>query len=100
MDSTGSNGGTEKELKMSLLSVYHDIIITNMDTFSQQYSRGGTKKIVIVNQEDGAGPYHDKVYTQFMADKLKKRDWLIFNQSSQLPVLNICDFKIAMAVIW
>ena len=49
------------------------------------------KKVIVVKQEDGAGPHQDKTYLSFMNDEFKRRDWIIFNQPSQSPVLNTCD---------
>ena len=49
------------------------------------------KKVIVVKQEDGAGPHQDKKYVSFMNDEFKRRDWIIFNQPSQSHVLNTCD---------
>ena len=49
------------------------------------------KKVIVVKQGDGAGPHQDKTYLSFMSSEFKQRDWIIFNQPSQSPVLNMCD---------
>ena len=56
-----------------------------------QFSENGRRKVVIIRQEDGAGPHNDKCYLRRMKRSFQKRDWLLFNQPSQSPVTNVHD---------
>ena len=42
-----------------------------MDTLAQQYSQGGAEKIFMIKQEDGAGPYQNKVHNQSISEEFK-----------------------------
>ena len=88
---TGSKEGTNKDPKLSLISVHCDTIIPDMDKLAEQLNENGTKKIIFVRQDDGAGPHTDKTYNKFMFDEFQRRDWINFRQPSQSPVLNTCD---------
>ena len=49
-------------------------------------------------QEDGAGLHTDKTYLAGKRALFAERDWLIFNQPSQSPTLNVHDFTIFPAM--
>ena len=76
---------------MSLILAYRDVIIPDLEKMVEGVSDNGKKKLITVKQKDGAGPYQDKTYLDFMSCEFKRRDWIIFNQPSQSPVLNTCD---------
>ena len=59
---TGSKEGTDKDPKLSLISVHR--VTTNMDKLADQLSENGTKKVIFVRQEDGAGPHTNKTYNK------------------------------------
>ena len=89
---TGSKEGTSKKPKISLLKVYQDIIIPDLeDKICKPYSNNGRRKVVIVKQEDGAGLHQDKTYLSTMRDMFEERGWLLFNQPSQSLVTNVHD---------
>ena len=48
----------------------------------------------IVFQEDGVGLHTDKTYLVGKNSLFAERDWLVFNQPSQSPTLNVHDFTI------
>ena len=89
---TGSKEGTSKKPKMSLLKVYQEQIIPDLEEkIVKVYNNNGTRKVVIVKQEDGAGLHQDKTYLSTMRDMFEERGWLLFNQPSQSPVTNVHD---------
>ena len=52
-------------------------------------SDNGRRKICIVKQEDSAGPHQDAKYKSEINEEFAKREWLLFNQPSQSPVINV-----------
>ena len=67
MELTGSNEGTEKNPKVSLLQVYDEQIIPALETkVVAAYNQGGTRRVIIVKQEDGAGLHQDSTYVSNM----------------------------------
>ena len=56
---TGSAEGNDKSPKMSLISAYRDVIIPDLERMVEGVS-DGEKKVIVVKQEDGAGPHQDK----------------------------------------
>ena len=91
MELNGSNTGTPKKPKISLLQKYIDDIIPNIETKIVERFGTDDTKVCIVKQEDGAGLHTDRTYLNTMNDMFRVRDWLIFNQPSQSPVTNIHD---------
>ena len=92
MELTGSSEGTERDPKISLLHQYKNVIIPAMEEkIVRQFSNNGTRKVIIVKQEDGAGLHMDSTYLKEMKREFDKRDWLLFNQPSQSPATNVHD---------
>ena len=72
---TGSNEGTEKSPKMSLLQQYRDVIVPDLERkVVQRLSDDGRKKVSIVFQEDGAGLHTDKTYLAEKGKLFAERD--------------------------
>ena len=89
---TGSNEGTDKKPKMSLLKIYQEEIIPAIEEkVVQRFSQNGTRKVVCIKQEDSAGLHQDKKYVRTMRREFKKRDWILFNQPAQSPITNVHD---------
>ena len=89
---TGSKEGTESKPKISLLKLYQDQIIPDLEEkIVRKYSEGGTRRVVVVRQEDGAGVHQDKTYQREMHRMFEERGWLFFLQASQPPLTNIHD---------
>ena len=89
---TGSKDGTEKKPKISLLKVYQEQIVPDFEEkVVRKFSNNGTRKVVIVKQEDGAGLHQDRTYLREMNKIFSDRGWLIFNQPSQSPITNVHD---------
>ena len=55
------------------------------------YNNNGQREVFIMKQEDGDGLHQDKMYQKEMQSLFAERDWLIFNQPSQLPNTNVYD---------
>ena len=88
----GSKEGTEKKPKISLLKLYEDIIVPDIERkVVDRFSEGGKYKVIIVKQEDSAGLHQDKTYVARMEAIFKERDWILFNQPSQSLVTNVHD---------
>ena len=89
---TGSNEGTERNPKMSLLRVYENTIIPDLEEkIVRRFNNYGTRKVVIVKQEDGAGLHQDQTYMKEMQKLFNERGWVLFRQPSQSPVTNVHD---------
>ena len=89
---TGSNKGTPQKPKCSLLKMYKEEIIPALeDKVVSALDMNGTRKICIVKQEDSAGAHQDAKYRSEMNEEFERREWLLFNQPSQLPVTNVHD---------
>ena len=96
---TGSSEGTDKLPKMSLLKAYRDTIVPDLERkVVERFSENGSKKVCIVMQEDGAGLHTNATYLKGKRALFDDRDWLIFNQPSQSPTLNVHDFTIFPAM--
>ena len=91
MELNGSNTGTRKKPKVSLLQKYIDEIIPDIERKVVERFGTADTKICIVKQEDGAGLHTDRTYLNTMDDLFRVKDWLIYNQPSQSPVTNIHD---------
>ena len=92
MELNGSNTGTVKDPKISLLKEYLDNIVPDIhEKIVNRFNDNGNTHVCIVKQEDGAGLHTDGTYINTMNDLFRLKDWLIFNQPSQSPVTNIHD---------
>lgn len=89
---TGSSDGTEKDPKVSLLRLYKDQIIPQIEQkVVERFSDNGRVKVCIVKQEDGAGLHTDTTYQDEMREEFARREWILFNQPPQSPVTNVHD---------
>ena len=89
---TGSNEGTEFKPKVSLLKVYKDTIIPDLEEkIVRRFSNNGVRQVVIVKQEDGAGLHQDCKYLAEMQKMFDERGWILFRQPLQSPVTNVHD---------
>ena len=89
---TGSSEGTSGKPKMSLLKVYQETIVPDLEEkVVRRYNNNGMRKVVIVKQEDGAGLHQDRTYLKAMQKMFDERGWLLFPQPSQSPVTNVHD---------
>ena len=72
---TGSSEGTARNPKISLLQVYREKIIPKIEEkVVQRFNCNGTRKIIIVKQEDGAGLHTDSTYLCEMKKEFNERD--------------------------
>jgi len=89
---TGSNEGTQKKPKISLLKMYQDTIIPALEEkVVNRFSNNGQVRVCIVKQEDGAGPHNCTTYQHGMKQIFAEKEWLLFNQPSQSPITNVHD---------
>ena len=92
LELNGSSEGTEKDPKVSLLKIYQDEIIPAIEEkIVRKFNNNGTRRVVIVKQEDGAGPHNDRTYLSEMRREFSSRGWILFNQPSQSPITNVHD---------
>eukprot|EP00957_Ditylum_brightwellii_P184213 14031077-Ditylum_brightwellii.AAC.1 len=83
---TGSSEGTAANPKISLLREYQTKILPDIERkVVQRFSEGGTKKVIIVKQEDNAGLHQDQTYVDTMRNEFEQREWILFNQASNSP---------------
>ena len=88
---TGSLDSSAKKPKLSLITTYSQFIFPDMDKVAREHSNGGSVKVVIVKQMDGAGPHCETKFKNFMTAEFSKRDWLLFPQPPNSPTTNTCD---------
>ena len=93
MELNGSSEGTQKCPKVSLLKEYKEKIIPAIEQkVVERFNNGGQRKVIVLKQEDGAGLHNDKTYLREMKTEFwTKREWVLFNQSSQSPTFNVHD---------
>lgn len=92
LELTGASEGTAKKPKISLLKINEDETIPALERkVVERFNKGGTVRVVIVKQEDGAGLYQCKEYTEAMEQHFNKRDWTLFNQPPNSPTTNTKD---------
>ena len=93
----GSSEGTPKDPKISLLKLYKEQIIPEIERkIVQPLSNGGDTKVVIVKLEDNAGTHMDATYLREMRKDFASRDWVLLNhqspKSAEVNVHNSCVF--------
>ena len=89
---TGCSEGTASDPKCSLLQIYKDEIIPSIhEKIVEKFSNNGTRDVIIVKQEDGAGLHTNKKYLKEMNELFAARGWILFNQPSQSPMTNVHD---------
>ena len=89
---TGASEGTEKDPKCSLLKIYKEQIIPEIERkVVDRFSNEGKRAVIIVKQEDSAGCHQNERYVREMDDIFEKRGWILFRQPSQSPMTNVHD---------
>ena len=89
---TGSSKGTTKDPKCSLLDIYKEEIIPMIERkVVDKFSNNGRRKVIIVKQEDSAGPHQDSTYLKEMNKIFYEKGWILFIQPSQSPMTNVHD---------
>ena len=73
MESTGSNEGTDKEPKFSLLKLFKEEGVPAMDALAQQLTTRTEKTIVMVKQWDNATPHMCKTLKKWMKKEFYTR---------------------------
>ena len=92
MEITGSSEGTANKPKFSLWKAYKNYIIPDLEKkVIRRFSNNGQRRVIVVLQEDGAGPHKDQRYLRRMQRVFHKKGWIKFNQPSQSPVTNVHD---------
>ena len=78
---------------MSLSNVYKEIIIPAIEEkYINRYNENGKVEVIIVKQEDNAGPHGKKKYIDEMYHAFwVLRGWILFNQPSQSAATNVHD---------
>lgn len=89
---SGDSEGTKKDPKCSLLKFYKEQIIPEIERkIVDRFSNNGRRAVIIVKQEDSAGPHQNKNYVKEMNALFQERGWILFNQPSQSPMTNVHD---------
>ena len=87
---TGAKEGTKKDPKCSLLKMYQEQIIPDIEKkIVERFSNNGKRKVIIVKQEDSAGPHREAKYLHGMKKLFYERGWILFIQPSQSPMTNV-----------
>ena len=92
LELTGSSTEAKGKPKISLLKIYQDEIIPELERkVVERFSDNGNVKVIIVKQEDSAGAHTCKKYIREMNREFERRDWIHFNQPPQSPITNVHD---------
>ena len=92
LELTGNSDGTESKPKVSLLRLYKEQIIPDLEAkIVNVFNDNGKRRVIIVKQEDGAGLHTCQGYLAGMREEFRKRDWILFNQPPQSPITNVHD---------
>lgn len=98
---TGSTTKPKKKGNLPRMSLYDEyknkIIPAIQEKLVNVYNKttdGKTRRVVIVLQEDNAGPHSNKKYNQQMDLLFENEGWVRFNQPPQSPVTNVHDAAI------
>ena len=91
MEITGSNEGTDKEPKFSLLKLFKEEGLPAMDALAQQLTARTGKRIVIVKQWDNATPHMCKTLKKWMKKEFNQRGWELRNQPPNSPTTDTKD---------
>ena len=93
LELTGSNEGTDKNPKISLLKLYREQIIPAIERkIVDAFSENGKYKVLVVKQEDNAGLHGESTYLREMKTFFWfMQQWILFNQPPQSPTLNVHD---------
>ena len=68
---TGSYDGTDKNTKMSLLSVYQRDIIPDIEEKHAEIYESGSFKVAAEKQEDSDRPHQDSVYLRDISEEFR-----------------------------
>ncbi|OEU14225.1 hypothetical protein FRACYDRAFT_240759 [Fragilariopsis cylindrus CCMP1102] len=91
MEITGSNEGTDKDPKFSLLKLFKEEGLPAMDVLAQQLTTRTGKRIVMVKQWDNATPHMCKNLKKWMKKEFNNRGWELRNQPPNSPITNTKD---------
>lgn len=91
MEITGSNEGTSKKPKFSLLRFFLDVEIPKLEQLAAQIESTTGNRAIIRYQMDGAGPHRDSKLLSVLTEEFDKRGWMIKFQPSNSPHTNVKD---------
>jgi hypothetical protein len=91
MEITGSNEGTAKKPKYSLLRFFLDVEIPKLEELAARIESTTGKRAIIRYQLDGAGPHRDSKLLRVLSEEFDKRGWMIKFQPSNSPHTNVKD---------
>ena len=93
---TGSNEGTKKDPKCSLLLVFKELIfpaIQNLVGPGKEY-----EDCHVIIQGDQAGPHEDGTFSQFVNNYCAEQGWTWQPQAPQMPHANVLDLSVFPAM--
>ena len=93
---TGSNEGTKKEPKCSLLLIFKEIIfpaIVNLVGPGKQL-----EDCCVIIQGDQAGPHEDGTFAEFVTSYCAEQGWMWQPQAPQMPHSNVLDLSVFPAM--
>lgn len=91
MEITGSNEGTAKKPKYSLLRFFLEVEIPKLEELAARIESTTGKRAVIRYQLDGAGPHRDSKLLRVLTEEFDRRGWMIKFQPSNSPHTNVKD---------
>lgn len=86
---TGSDEGTSKNPKFSLLSVFRDVVLPKVKAITM--AGGEYEGYIPIIQGDNAGPHQDGEYIEYMTTYCKEMGWHWEPQAPQMPYVNNLD---------
>jgi hypothetical protein len=91
MEITGSNEGTDKKAKFSLLKLFKEEGMPAMDLLAQQLTASTGKRIILVKQWDNATPHMCQRLLRWMKKEFSTRGWELRNQPPNSLITNTKD---------
>ena len=95
---TGSDEGTAKNPKFSLLKLFLEVEIPRLEAISRQYWSTFGKKLAIRFSLDGAGPHQCKTFLASVREAFEERHWTFVFQPPNSPICNTKDASIFPAM--
>ena len=95
---TGSNKGTPRNPKFSLLNFFLEVEIPRLEEIARHYWSIFGKKLVIRFSFDGAGPHQCRIFLAAVREEFEKRDWIFVFQPPNSPICNTKDASIFPAM--
>jgi hypothetical protein len=88
---TGSNYGTATKPTFPLMELWTTVLPPELDALVK--IGGPCARVIVVHQEDNAGPHIDKTHKDWLQGEFDRRGWKLEHQAPQRPYSNVLDLQ-------